>query len=55
VPCLKIFLASSSELQNERKQVQTFIDNINNSWVKKAAAIELVNWEDFITAVSKTR
>ncbi len=51
----KIFLASSSELLKDREQFELFIGRRNKSSSKKGLALELVNWEDFIDAVSKTR
>ena len=51
----KIFLASSSELLKDRQQFELFISRRNKSWGKKGISLELVNWEDFIDAVSKTR
>ena len=50
-----IFLASSSELLKDREQFELFIGRRNKSCGKKGLALELVNWEDFIDAVSKTR
>lgn len=51
----KIFLASSSELQDERAQFEIFINRRNKSWVEKGIFFELVIWEDFIDALSRTR
>ncbi len=51
----KIFLASSSELKNDRDQFEIFINRKNKGWVKKGIFLELVMWEDFLDAISKTR
>ena len=52
---LKIFLASSSELSHERKEVEVFINRQNNKLVKKGLFLELTIWEDFLDAMSKSR
>ena len=51
----KIFLASSSELQEDRKEFEIFINRKNKEWVDQGVFLELVQWEDFLDAVSKTR
>lgn len=51
----KIFLASSSELQEDRNQFEIFIGRKNNEWTTNGLFIELVMWEDFIDAMSKSR
>ena len=51
----KIFLASSSELKEDREQFEIFINRKNKSWVKKGVFLELVIWEDFLDVVSQTR
>jgi hypothetical protein len=50
-----LFLASSSELKNDREQFEIFIGRKNKDWVAKGVFLELVIWEDFLDAVSKTR
>jgi hypothetical protein len=52
---IKIFLASSSELKEDRVQFELFINKINKEWVKQGVFFELVVWEDFIDAMSATR
>jgi hypothetical protein len=52
---IKIFLASSSELQDERQQFEIAINRRNKSWIAKDIFLELVIWEDFIDAISRTR
>ncbi|MBL8425263.1 MAG: SUMF1/EgtB/PvdO family nonheme iron enzyme [Candidatus Accumulibacter phosphatis] len=51
----KIFLASSEELEDDRRQFEIFIARENKSWVKQGVFLELVLWEDFLDAVSQTR
>jgi len=51
----KIFLASSSELAEDRRQFEIFIGRKNKAWVEKGVFLELVIWEDFLDAVSQTR
>ncbi len=52
---LKIFLASSCELKHDREQFELFLNRRNKAWQGKQVFLELVLWEDFIDAVSKTR
>lgn len=51
----KIFLASSSELFDDRQNFEIFINRKNKDWVDKGIFLELIVWEDFLDAVSKTR
>ncbi|MEO8109653.1 MAG: hypothetical protein ABI594_06475 [Ginsengibacter sp.] len=51
----KIFLASSSELEDDRKEFEIFINRKNKEWHDKGVFLELVIWEDFLDAMSKTR
>lgn len=51
----KIFLASSSELESDRKEFEIFIGRKNKDWVNRGVFLELVIWEDFLDAFSKTR
>lgn len=51
----KIFLASSSELIDDRKEFTIFINGKNNEWIDKGVFLELVTWEDFLDALSQTR
>jgi hypothetical protein len=51
----KLFLASSSELKEDRKQFEIFINRKNKDWFDKGVFLELVIWEDFLDAVSQTR
>lgn len=52
---LKIFLASSSELANDRKEFELFIGRENKTLAKKNLFLELITWEDFINSMSRTR
>jgi hypothetical protein len=52
---LDIFLASSAELSDERKNFERFMNRINNEWVRRETYFRLTIWEDFIDAMSKTR
>ena len=51
----KIFLASSAELVDDRRQFELLINRKNKAWVEKGVFLELVIWEDFLDAVSQTR
>ena len=51
----KIFLASSLELKEDRNEFEIFINRKNKDWVGQGVFLELVIWEDFIDAVSKSR
>nr|MDJ0705416.1 COR domain-containing protein [Leptolyngbyaceae cyanobacterium MO_188.B28] len=52
---IKIFLASSSELKADREQFEIFINRKNKETIKTGVFLELVLWEDFLNAMSKTR
>jgi hypothetical protein len=51
----KIFLASSSELKEDRRDFEIAICRKNKDWVRQGVFLELVIWEDFLDALSKTR
>jgi hypothetical protein len=51
----KIFLASSAELKEDRKEFEIFIGRKNKDWVNKGVFLDLVIWEDFLDAMSQTR
>lgn len=51
----KLFLASSSELREDREQFEIFINRKNKDWVDKGIFLELIIWEDFLDAVAQTR
>lgn len=52
---VKIFLASSSELLEDRKEFEIFINRKNKEYIKAGIFLELVLWEDFVDAMSTTR
>jgi internalin A len=52
---IKIFLASSSELKDDREQFEIFISRKNKEYIKNGIFLELIIWEDFLNAMSKTR
>lgn len=51
----KIFLASSRELADERKEFEIFINRKNKRLMENGAFLRLDIWEDFLGAVSPTR
>ncbi|MDJ0583175.1 GUN4 domain-containing protein [Crocosphaera sp.] len=52
---IKFFLASSSELKEDREQFEIFINRKNKQYIKQGIFLELVIWEDFLDAMSQTR
>jgi len=52
---IKVFLASSSELKDDRTAFEIFINRKNKEWVTRGVFLELVLWEDFLDVLSKTR
>jgi hypothetical protein len=52
---IRIFLASSSELKEDRLQFEIFINRKNKAWHDKGVFIHLDVWEDFLDALSQTR
>ncbi|RZK23901.1 MAG: hypothetical protein EOO43_07965, partial [Flavobacterium sp.] len=52
---VKMFLASSSELLQDRREFEIFINRENKRLAKQAIFIELNLWEDFIDKISSTR
>jgi hypothetical protein len=52
---IKVFLASSSELEDDRRAFEIFVGRKNKEWVPRGAFLELVLWEDFLDVLSKTR
>jgi hypothetical protein len=51
----KIFLASSSELREDRREFESVVGRQNNDWVRQGVFLELVIWEDFFDGMSQTR
>jgi len=52
---IKIFLASSKELEVERREFEIFINRENKRLFDEGVFVHLEIWEDFIDAVSQTR
>ena len=50
----KIFLASSSELEDDRKEFELFIGRKNKEWVPQGIHLHLDIWEDFPDMMSRT-
>jgi hypothetical protein len=51
----KLFLASSSELKEDRREFEIFLGRKNNDWIDRDVYLQLIIWEDFLDALSKTR
>jgi hypothetical protein len=51
----KIFIASSSELKEDREQFRIFISKENDRLHKKEIYLEIKQWENFLDAISDTR
>ena len=51
----RIFIASSMELSEDRKAFRELIMEQNNAWHEQGAFLQVVGWEHFLDAVSKTR
>ena len=47
-----IFLASSSELKDDRDKIQIFISQLNQDWFDKGIQFEFKLWENFIESFS---
>lgn len=52
---ITIFLASSSELKEDREQFEIFINRENKKLIDQGVFLKLELWEDFIDAMSETR
>ena len=52
---LRIFLASSSELRDDRREFESVVGRQNNEWVHQGVYLELIIWEDFFDGMSQTR
>ena len=50
-----IFLASSSELVDDRDRFEIFISRKNDQLVKENIFLNLIRWENFLDAMSRTR
>ena len=52
---VRIFIASSAELLQDRKDFREFLSIENDHLHKKGVYLELVQWENFLDTVSQTR
>ena len=52
---VKVFLASSSELFNEREQFEIFLGRENKRLIQKGIFLQFEKWEHFLDAMSQTR
>ncbi|MEP7168336.1 MAG: hypothetical protein ABI855_03110 [Bacteroidota bacterium] len=52
---IKIFIASSSELKEDRDQFCMFISRENNRLHTTGIYLEIIQWENFLDAISDTR
>ncbi|MGH8490413.1 MAG: hypothetical protein ACREXS_16495 [Gammaproteobacteria bacterium] len=50
-----IFLASSAELAEDRKEFEIFISRKSMNWVDQGVLLAVIAWEDFLDGVSQTR
>ena len=51
----RIFLASSAELADHRREFEMAIRRKNDLWIDQGAYLRPIVWEDFLDALSKTR
>jgi hypothetical protein len=52
---VKIFLASSAELDQDKLQVELFVSRKNKDWHDKRIFLELTTWKDFISSITEER
>lgn len=52
---IKIFLASSAELLEDRKEFEILLNRKNIALIKEGVFLELVIWENFLDFLSETR
>lgn len=52
---IKLFLASSAELEADRKEIEIMIARKNHDWVPRGIQLKLEIWENFLDAMSQTR
>ena len=55
VRTISIFLASSSELREDRDEFDSYFRRQNDSLIKQGVYLEIVRWEYFLDAMSETR
>ncbi|QKS29407.1 MAG: hypothetical protein HT579_11110 [Candidatus Accumulibacter similis] len=51
----RIFLASSAELADHRREFEMAVRRRNDLWIEQGAYLRPIVWEDFLDALSKTR
>jgi hypothetical protein len=54
IKIIKIFLASSSELKDDRAEFERLIGRENKEYIKSGIFLELNMWEDFLDTLSET-
>jgi Leucine-rich repeat (LRR) protein len=52
---IKIFLASSSELKEDREAFDLYFRQANDHWIEKGIYLRILRWENFLDAMSETR
>jgi internalin A len=52
---IKIFLASSAELKDERDSFELYLRQLNDRYRKNDIYVEIIRWENFLDAMSETR
>jgi len=52
MPVIKIFLASSEELKEDRRAFEIMLARLNPQWRSRELTFDLVVWENFIDAMS---
>lgn len=52
---IRIFIASSSELRQDRDELEIFISRENKRLKERGILLELERWENFLDAISNTR
>ena len=52
---IKIFVASSSELKEDRDELRKYLSTLNDRGHTKGVYLEMVQWEHFLDTISETR
>jgi len=52
---IKTFLASSSELRQDRDEFDRYFRQQNDSFLEKALYLKIIRWENFLDAMTETR
>ncbi len=52
---MRIFLASSAELREDRDEFDLYFSKQNDKWKKTGVHLQIVRWENFLDAMSETR